>query len=202
VKRLFSPSLREALVDRDAVSELLATLPPELSGWSSLAQDQHLEVRTLLSSYILCSQGDRMLMAHSIEGRFPFLDIHVAALANTLPPAYKLRVLDEKHVLKRAAADLVPREILRRSKQPYRAPGAAAFCGRGDRAPAWIAEQLDPAAIRAAGVFDPDAVARLWAKCRAGGEAALSNADDMALTGVLSTQLLHHELIATPGGLR
>ena len=39
-----------------------------------------------------------MLMAHSVEGRFPFLDEEVVTLANSLPAAYKLRVLDEKYV--------------------------------------------------------------------------------------------------------
>ena len=71
-----------------------------------------------------------MLMAHSVEGRFPFLDPDLVELANSLPPAYKLRGLDEKHVLKRAAAGLVPDEIIRRPKQPYRAPDALSFVGR------------------------------------------------------------------------
>jgi asparagine synthase (glutamine-hydrolysing) len=183
LQRLLDPELRAAAAEAgDPVERLTGALPDGFPSWDPLARDQYLEIRTLLSGYLLASQGDRVAMASSVEGRFPFLDAEVVELACALPPDHKLRVLDEKHVLKRAAADLVPREILRRSKQPYRAPGAAAFCGRGDRAPAWIAEQLDPAAIRAAGVFDPDAVARLWAKCRAGGEAALSNADDMALS--------------------
>jgi asparagine synthase (glutamine-hydrolysing) len=200
LQRLLAPDVRAAAAEAgDPVERLTQALPAAFGSWDPLARDQYLEIRTLLSGYLLASQGDRVAMASSVEGRFPFLDAEVVELASALPPDHKLRVLDEKHVLKRAAADLVPQGILRRAKQPYRAPGAAAFCG--DHAPAWIAEQLDPAAIRAAGVFDPDAVARLWAKCRAGGEAALSNADDMALTGVLSTQLLHRELIATPGGL-
>ena len=200
LQRLLAPEVRAAAAEAgDPVERLTRALPAAFASWDPLARDQYLEIRTLLSGYLLASQGDRVAMASSVEGRFPFLDAEVVELASALPPDHKLRVLDEKHVLKRAAADLVPPGILRRSKQPYRAPGAAAFCG--DQAPGWIAEQLDPAAIRAAGVFDPDAVARLWAKCRAGGEAAMSNADDMALTGVLSTQLLHHALIATPGGL-
>src|SRR5205823_8913124 len=127
LKRLFSAGLRETLGGRDARAALLATLPEEFREWSFLGQDQYLEVRTLLSGYLLSSQGDRMLMAHSVEGRFPFLDRDVAALANRLPSDYKLRVLDEKHVLKRAARDLIPPEILARPKQPYRAPDALSF---------------------------------------------------------------------------
>ncbi|MFO0670516.1 MAG: asparagine synthase-related protein [Polyangiaceae bacterium] len=112
LKRLFSKAAREAIGARDAVAELVADLPPDFAAWTPLARDQHLEIRTLLSSYILCSQGDRMLMAHSVEGRFPFLDVNVAALAASLPPAYKLKVLDEKHVLKRAARNLVLPDIV------------------------------------------------------------------------------------------
>ena len=70
-----------------------------------------------------------MLMAHGVEGRFPFLDHHVIALANSLPPRYKLRVLEEKYVLKQAARGIVPDEIIARPKQPYRAPDASSFAG-------------------------------------------------------------------------
>ena len=132
------------------MAELLAALPPGFRGWDPLAQDQWLEIKTLLGGYLLSSQGDRMLMAHSIEGRFPFLDRDVVALAMSLPDSYKLHVLDEKHVLKRAAAGLVPAPILRRKKQPYRAPDALSFVGP-DR-PAWVDAVLEPRAVADAGV--------------------------------------------------
>ena len=194
LQRLLHPELRdEAARAGDPVARLIATLPAAFPSWDPLARDQYLEIRTLLSGYLLASQGDRVAMASSVEGRFPFLDPEVVELASALPADYKLRVLDEKHVLKRAAAGLVPPSILRRPKQPYRAPDATAFCA--EPGPRWLAEVLDPEALRAAGVFDPEAVALLWAKCRAQSGAALSNADNMALTGVLSTQLLHRELI-------
>ena len=117
------------------------------------------------------------------------------ALADSLPPAYKLRVLDEKHVLKRAAKGLVPPEIVARKKQPYRAPDALSFIG--GKAPDYVDEVLSQSAIRAAGVFAVEPVQRLLDKCRAQPpDVQLSNSDNMALVGVLSTQLLHHELLA------
>jgi asparagine synthase (glutamine-hydrolysing) len=196
LKRLFSAEQRAAVAGHDVIAELLASLPPELSRWEPLAQDQYLEVRTLLTGYLLSSQGDRMLMAHSVEGRFPFLDRDVVALADSLPPAYKLKVLDEKHVLKRVAEGLVPPEILRRKKQPYRAPDALSFVGAG--APGFVEELLSERAIAEAGVFDPRAVAQLWTKCRTRAqESQFSNSDNMAIVGVLSTQLLHHQLVRT-----
>ena len=194
LKRLFSSGMREATAQVNVIADLIAALPPEFSRWSYLARDQHLEITTLLTGYLLSSQGDRMLMANSIEGRFPFLDKDVMALAHSLPPTYKLRVLDEKHVVKRASEGLVPAAILARQKQPYRAPDALSFVA--DDAPDYVAEHLSEANVKAAGVFDPKAVAQLWGKCRKRADAGqFSNADNMALVGVLSTQLLHAKLI-------
>jgi asparagine synthase (glutamine-hydrolysing) len=194
LQRLFHPDVRSAAERVDVVERLLGSLPAEFQRWSALAQDQYLEGRTLLSGYLLSSQGDRMLMAHSVEGRFPFLDADVVALADSLPAGHKLRVLDEKHVLKRAARELVPPSILRRKKQPYRAPDALSFVGATGTE--WVADAIAPAAVRDAGIFEPDAVARLWGKCRAqAGAGQFSNADNMALVGVLSTQLLHRLLV-------
>jgi len=194
LQRLFTPELRAAAATADVTGRLLASLPAEFGRWTPLAQDQYLEVRTLLSGYLLASQGDRMLMAHSVEGRFPFLDVDVVELASALPPSMKLMGLREKHVLKRAAEGLVPASIVRRTKQPYRAPDALSFVGEGT--PAWAAELASAPEVRAAGVFDPEAVGRLWRKCQAtDGVGQLSNADNMALVGVLSTGLLHQLLV-------
>jgi asparagine synthase (glutamine-hydrolysing) len=195
LKRLFSTGLRETLSGHDARAELLGSLPQAFGDWSFLGQDQYLEVRTLLPGYILSSQGDRMLMAHSVEGRFPFLDPDVVELANSLPDEYKLRVLDEKHVLKRLSVGLIPPSVGRRKKQPYRAPDALSFVEPG--APPWVAECMSEGAIREAGVFDPGVVQSLWKKCQGRREdSQFSNADNMAVVGVLSTHLLHQQLIA------
>jgi asparagine synthase (glutamine-hydrolysing) len=194
LQRLLHPDVKASAQRVDVVERLLGSLPADFPRWSFLAQDQYLEVRTLLSGYLLSSQGDRMLMAHSVEGRFPFLDVDVVALADSLPAEHKLRILDEKHVLKRASRGLVPPSILRRKKQPYRAPDALSFVGPG--APDWVDEVLRPAAVAGAAVFQPRAVEGLWRKCRSqGGAAQFSNADNMALVGVLSTQLLHALLV-------
>ncbi|MCX5747285.1 MAG: asparagine synthase (glutamine-hydrolyzing) [Proteobacteria bacterium] len=200
LQRLFSAEMRAAVSSSgDPVARFLATIPDELHGWDPLARDQYVEIRTLLSGYLLSSQGDRMAMASSVEGRFPFLDKDVVDLAMSLPADYKLRVLDEKHVLKRAAKDLVPASIIKRPKQPYRAPDALAFIPDASGQPLdWVAEVLSERAVRDAGVFEPRAIAQLWAKCITAGTRpdGVSNADNMALVGVLSTQLLHRDLVA------
>lgn len=193
LKRLFSPSLARALEGVDAEGELLSRLPEGFARWDPLARAQYLEITTLLSGYLLSAQGDRMLMASSVEGRFPFLDAEVVAVAASLAPSLKLRGLDEKHVLKRAFQDLVPEEIRQRPKQPYRAPDARFLLK--DPAPDWLRETLSPKALDAAGVFDPGQVARLWAKCREGSGAPLSNSDATSLIAIVSTQWLHHALV-------
>ena len=195
LKRFFAAETRAAL-QADPAPGVLDTLPGGFARWDPLAQAQHLEIVTLLSGYLLSSQGDRMLMAHSVEGRFPFLDADVMEFCLSLPADYKLRILDEKHLLKRAARGLVPQRILERPKQPYRAPDAASFAGADS--PAYVREALSPAAVRAAGVFDPPAVEALHAKVRsraAGGDTLFSNADNMAFLGVLSTQLVYDTLL-------
>ena len=191
VKRLLLPEMRTA---SDVVADLLGSLPSDFSSWTPLAGDQYLEVRTLLSGYLLSSQGDRMLMGNSVEGRFPFLDCDVVELANSLPDKFKLKALDEKHVLKRMARGLIPDEILKRKKQPYRAPDALAFVG-ADR-PDWIDEVLSESVLRSAGVFNVRAAGKLWEKCRARADKGqYSNTDNMALVAVISTQLLWESFI-------
>jgi len=194
VKRFFARDFRAAIAAAPA-PDLLAGLPAEFAGWDSLARAQYLEVVTLLSGYLISSQGDRMLMAHSVEGRFPFLDADVMEFCNGLPPSYKLAGLNEKFILKRVAAGHIPDAIIRRPKQPYRAPDAASFLGPG--APPYVAELLSEDAVRDAGVFDPPAVRALYNKCAARDAAGelFSNADNMSLVGILSTQLMHHTLI-------
>jgi len=197
LQRMFAAGTRQALEAFDPTRQLLDELPEPVRRWEPLGQAQYLEIITLLSGYLLSSQGDRMLMGHSVEGRFPFLDHNVMEFANALPPEAKLRVLDEKHILKRAARDLVPDSILHRPKQPYRAPDAQSFVQ--DDAPEYVGELLSESAVSDAGVFEPKAVARLVDKCRRFRDRVPSNADNMGLVGVLSTQLLHHMLIRGNG---
>ncbi|MEY2953942.1 MAG: hypothetical protein RLZZ401_2029 [Pseudomonadota bacterium] len=195
LQRLLCADMRQAVGGRDMGAEFLASLSPDFAHWDALAQDQHIEIRTLLAGYLMSSQGDRMLLGNSVEGRFPFLDREVMALANTLPSAYKLKVLDEKHVLKQVAQAWVPEDIVTRQKQPYRAPDA--LCFAAPDAPAYVHEALSETALAAAQVFDPKAASQLFQKCRtryAAGQ--FSNTDNMALVGVLSTQLLHQQYIA------
>lgn len=178
-----------------AAADLVAAMPPGSERWALLGRAQWLEMATLLPGYILASQGDRMLMGNSIEGRFPFLDGEVGRYASTLPARQKILGLDEKHLLKRAFADLIPPEILRRPKQPYRAPDAASFFQGGTHE--WVSDVTSEMAIRDVGIFRPEVVTRLLLKARRQQGRGLSNTDNMRLVAVLSTQLLGSQFLGT-----
>jgi asparagine synthase (glutamine-hydrolysing) len=173
------------------LERLAGILPAAFNRWEPLARAQFLESSIFLSQYLLCSQGDRMGMAHSIEGRFPFLDVRVVEFCNKLPPRLKLRCLDEKFLLKKAAQPFLPAEIRQRPKRPYRAPIHRSLCCSSTAD--YIGELLAPASLAASGIFRPQAVEGLLKRLRAG--AVLGETDDMALAGIVSTQLVHQLFI-------
>lgn len=185
--RFFSPHLRAELKDYDPLQDLADALPPEYHRWDAFAQAQYLEIAIFLSEYLLSSQGDRMSMAHSVEGRYPFLDPRVVDFSTGLPARFKMFGLREKAVLKHAMKDLLPPQTVRRHKQPYRAPILSAFFG--EHSPDYVAELLSPESIRRTGYFDEDAVGSLAAKCRRGSP--VSETEEMAVVGILSVLLLH-----------
>ncbi len=172
----------------DPLERLRATLPEAFGRWSTLERAAYLELTTLLSPNLLAAQGDRVAMAHGVEGRFPFLDHRVFEHSVRLAPERKLDGLREKAELRTLAARLLPAAIAERPKQPYRAPEVAPFFADG--APLdWVAERLSPAALDAAGIFDPARVAQLVR--RAAGGRASGMREGMAFVGVLSTQVWH-----------
>lgn len=191
LKLLFADSVRSALASYDGYAELRELLPPGYAGWDTFCQAQYLEAMYLLPGYILSSQGDRVAMAHSVEGRFPFLDHRVVEFAARIPPRLKMKVLNEKYLLKRCADGLVPPSVKKRPKQPYRAPeGKCFFTGAGLE---YVDELLSPGRIAQDGIFNPLAVRKLVEKFRHGR--ALGIKDNMALVGILSTQLVIDQFV-------
>jgi asparagine synthase (glutamine-hydrolysing) len=190
-KLFFSGELRKALNGYDAMEELRERLPADFARWHPLSQAQYLETAYLLPGYILSSQGDRVAMAHAVEGRFPFLDHRVVELAARIPPRLKIRGLREKHILREAMKDLLPAHIGNRTKQPYRAPDCQSFVGA--QAPAYVGHRMSAGDVATAGYFDPVAVGKLANKCR--NQKFIGFRDNMAFVGVLSTQLWHREFV-------
>lgn len=191
LQTLFSDSVRAEIGGDIRHSKIRSRLPNSYASWDSFCQAQYLETKYLLPGYILSSQGDRMAMAHSVEGRFPFLDHRVVDFASRLPVSLKMKVLNEKYLLKRCAAGLIPASVAKRHKQPYRAPEACSFLQPA--AHEYMDELLSPEQLRRDGIFDAPAVAMLQAKFRKGS--AIGIKDNMGLVGVVSTQLLIHKFI-------
>ncbi len=191
LKRFFSEELKAALAGYDALEDFQASLDGDFARWHPLSQAQYIEISIFMSHYLLSSQGDRMAMAHSVEGRLPFLDHRVVEFCSRIPPHLKLRGLREKYILKKSVAHLLPAEVCQRPKQPYRAPIGPSFLGPD--APDYVQELLQPERVERNGYFDPALTSRLVEKVRSGR--LLSEGDGMALSGILSLQLVHRLFI-------
>jgi asparagine synthase (glutamine-hydrolysing) len=165
--------------------------PQEFEHWEPLNRAQYLEISIFLQQYLLSSQGDRVGMANSVEGRFPFLDYRVVEFCNNLPVDLKLHGMTEKFLLKKLASQWLPEDIWRRPKRPYRAPIHRSFFNQDTQD--YVREMLAPEAIREAGLFKTAAVSQLTEKVIQG--AHIGETDDMALAGILSTQLVHEQFV-------
>jgi asparagine synthase (glutamine-hydrolysing) len=172
IKTFFSDGLlAQSGTVEEFVDRYTATLPNDYTRWDPLSRAQYTEISIFLSNYLLSSQGDRVAMGHSVEGRFPFLDYRVVEFACSLP------------------------------KQPYRAP--ISRCFMGSQAPDYVQELLSPGALKETGYFSPEKVSRLVDKCRKQDGALLSERENMALIGIISTQLLDRHFIRrfAPGSI-
>lgn len=111
----------------------------------------HAYARQFMLDYILV-KVDRCTMMHSLEARAPFLDTDVAAFASALPASLKLRGFTRKYLLKKALADLLPREVRTRNKRGFLIPVARWL---RDKLKPLVEELLGEAHLRQQGLFDP-----------------------------------------------
>ena len=186
------PEWHDKAMAWDARAALRATLPEAIARWPALGRDQYVEAHTLMSGYLLSSQGDRMAMAASIEARFPSSTIGsssspIACRRSTScaawprstssrspwPPSCRRRSPTQQAALPCARQ----RELLRR-RQTARLRGRTA----------------EPEGHRRRGRVRRGIGRRLMEKCRSGR--AVGFGDNIAFVGVLSTMLLHRQFIA------
>jgi asparagine synthase (glutamine-hydrolysing) len=196
-KEIFSPELRAELTGGrssfDPV-DLLRGRYRETEGADELARLQDVDLGTYLVDDLLV-KTDRASMAHSLEARVPFLDSVITNFALALPSRHKVRGLRKKVLLRKAAAPLVPPELLRRRKRGFSIPAAAWL--RGELEP-FARDTLSADRLRSQGFFRPEAVTRLIDDHVAGRE-------DLSrqLWGLLSFMLWHERHVErTPGPLR
>jgi asparagine synthase (glutamine-hydrolysing) len=187
IKMFFSDNVNNALGGYNNIDALSKVITDDIYKYDYFSQAQYIEIKTLLSGYLLSSQGDRMSMAHSVEGRFPFLDHRVIEFCCKLPANVRMNVLTEKYILKESMKNMLPARIAKRTKQPYMAPDSRSFFT--DETPDYVEELLSPEVLKDAGYFDPGTVSMLVKKGRR--NQLLGFRDNMAIVGILSTMLLH-----------
>ena len=170
-----------AVLDRLALSEAV-------TGRDRVNQALYLLAKTNLPNLILTILGDRMEMAHSVEGRLPFLDHRVADYAAHIPPHLKTKGAISKGVLREAARPWIANSAFNAEKQPFLAPPTS-----DDKAMiAFYRDVLHSRALEDQPLFEP-------LRARALLERLIANPDDRAyqveglVQRVVSTALLHRQ---------
>ncbi|MGZ4402396.1 MAG: asparagine synthase (glutamine-hydrolyzing) [Gaiellaceae bacterium] len=159
-KEIFSPELRAELTGRSSAFDpvdILRDRYRETEGADELARLQDVDLGVYLVDDLLV-KTDRASMAHSLEARVPYLDTVVTNLALALPTRHKIRGLSKKVLLRKAAAPLLPREIVHGKKRGFSIPAAAWL--RGELEP-FARQTLSRETLERQGFFQPDVVTRL-----------------------------------------
>ncbi|HEV2863876.1 MAG TPA: asparagine synthase (glutamine-hydrolyzing) [Pyrinomonadaceae bacterium] len=153
---LYSAGVNESFEDFNCFNfDLVNT--DRLAGRHVTHQRSYLDFKLRLSDHLVSEHGDRMALANSVEGRYPFLDINLVEFARSIPPDLHLSQLTEKYLLKRVAENLLPREIITREKFGFRAPGSPYLLQNVE----WVHDTLSYERIKRQGYFDPEVVESL-----------------------------------------
>ncbi len=192
IKKFFNDEYTQYFNEDRVYSDLSDYLDPDMLRWNPFCRAQYLETVLFMPGYLLSSQGDRMMMGNSVEGRFPFLDHRVIEFAGTIPPEYKVLGLNEKYILKKTYKDLLPRSIIYREKQPYRAPISPCF---KEEYNSTASSMLSEERITEYGIFNPESVKKLINKFTQNDGKTAGERDNMSLVGVVSMQLLCHHFV-------
>lgn len=119
-RELLSPEFLDAAgqaVDQNPY----AAIEGGLTSRDALNRSLEIDQRELLPNQVL-PFVDRLSMAHSIEVRCPFLDHRLVDYVNRLPGAYKIQGASTKHVLRKALAGVLPKELIERPKEGFVQP--------------------------------------------------------------------------------
>jgi len=123
-KQLLKPEFADSLQIEDYVKNLyhqviseIPVLPEESDIEKSRRRIGYMNIRMFMQT--LLDRMDRTSMYNGLEARVPFADIHLLQYVFNVPWEYKYRNQTEKSLLRHAAVNLVPNEILFRKKSPY-----------------------------------------------------------------------------------
>ncbi|MEU3624234.1 asparagine synthase (glutamine-hydrolyzing) [Amycolatopsis coloradensis] len=161
-RELYQEDLAAGLAEF-AVTEHRLVDADKLVGRHPLHQRSYLDFHLRLADHLLGDHGDRMALASAVEARYPFLARDVIDHARGIPAELMLRDNEEKAVLRRAAAGLVPPGILARPKFGFRGHTSSHLLGAE-----WFGDLISPATVRKQGYFNPEVVTALADRQRAG----------------------------------
>ena len=122
--RLLTPDARGrigAVPAAAVVRKLYAAVDTADSDADFLKRITYLELKQRLGEFLLM-RADKMLMAHSVEGRVPFLDRRLVELAFRIPTSLKFKHGEPKYILKKAVEGIIPHDIIWRKKQGFGTP--------------------------------------------------------------------------------
>jgi asparagine synthase (glutamine-hydrolysing) len=186
----FTDEIKRSVNGNDLVSEYELDIANKVKDYSPIKKAQYIESTVFMSGYLLSSQGDRVAMGNSVEGRYPFLDHRIIEFCAGLPDDLKIKGLNEKYLLKQVVKDVIPSSVLNRPKQAYRAPISQALLADKN---GFVDDVLSVFKINNVGVFNHKSVSNLIDKMRK--SPTISEVDNMALMAMLSTQIIHDQFI-------
>jgi asparagine synthase (glutamine-hydrolysing) len=194
LRALFAPDFAAEFAGRDPYRVFLNGLDVagQLTGRAPVNQSLYLWSKVALPNYILAVLGDRMEMAHSVEGRVPFLDHHVVELVRDLPVAQKIRGMTEKYVLREAARPVLTATVYGRQKHPFLTPPAALT--PGERLYELVQETLRGPVMASLPFYDRAKVVALLDGLPALGDEARTALDPVLMI-LLSACCLHQRYI-------
>lgn len=156
-KELYSPQVNENYESIDCLNHFIVNVQ-RLRNRHIIHKRSYLDYKLRLADHLVSDHGDRMAMANSVEARYPFLDKDLIECAVSIPPGFKLNEFEEKCILKKMAAGLIPDEIVKREKFGFVAPGSPYLLKRDIE---YINDLLSYEQIKKQGYFNPDTVEAL-----------------------------------------
>ena len=189
-RKMFRDSFVQEFAERDPFRIFLNQfdVTGQLAGRDPVNQSLYLWTKSMLPNYLLNMLGDRMEMAHSIEGRVPFLDHKVVELVKSLPVRMKIRGMTEKFILREAARPVLTDTVYRRQKHPFLAPPAG--LEPGGKLNQLMQDTLRGPTLESLPYFEPKSVIALLDRMPEFDDRKRSGASYL-LTTILSACVLH-----------
>jgi asparagine synthase (glutamine-hydrolysing) len=175
---LLSDQYKRAFESFDVTTRSIGRYPlPDAT--SRINASAYLWSKLCLSNSILNTLGDKMEMAHTIEGRVPFLDARLTKLVERLPLEMKINNGVEKYILKEAFKDKVTQKIYRKKKHPFLAPPL--FDCDNEYVYNFVMDIVSSDLIKSSHFFDATKIARYIGSMRKSNVSVKASADPVIM---------------------